>query len=535
MREQDLGVVLTAFHDATRCPAAVWQQADASRPLMLLAAAPVERIAPPPRADALPHGPEPVALDGPAGRQLAAAIPPARRVWLVVGPCPTGSLPIERLFRFLAPVVSQILQTALEVEHAATELAERYEEINLLYTISEILGRTVRLEEAAATILHEISETVGARRASILVHDRVTDTLQVVAALGVRPEDAPPIAVDDHCSVSARVFRTQHALIVDGDEMACEAEASYRRGAMLSVPIMWTSPDGGEPLGVVNLSDRRSAQPFSAGDQKLVAAIATQIGTAIQNARLVRASLAQQGLIQEMQLAHDLQMRLLPSGAAIAPEAEVAARVAPAESVGGDFYNLFRLGPSATGAMIGDVSSHGYRAALIMALAMSASAIHAQTTMDPGEALAALQASLREELATTEMFISVFYGVVDRARGELRYANTGHPHAFVVGGDGTVQRLPALDPPLGMVDRPPRGATRSWARGRDLLLLFTDGISDARNRADARLGEEAVLETVCHHRTLPAAEIVERVFERLASHMGGVPARDDLTLVVLRS
>jgi len=535
MREQDLSVVLTAFYDATRCPAAVWMEVDAARPLQLLAVAPPSAVAAPPVGTALPRGVEPVTLDSPTGRQLAARVPPAKRVWLVLGPSPAGALPLGNLFAFLSPVVSQILQTAMEVEHAATELAERYEEINLLYTISEILGRTVRLEEAAATILREISETVGARRASILVHDRVTDTLQVVAALGVRPEDAPPIAADDTASVSARVFRTQHALIVDGDDMACEAEAPYRRGAMMSVPIMWTSPEGGEPLGVVNLSERRSGHPFSAGDQKLVAAIATQIGTAIQNARLVRASLAQQRLVQEMELAHDLQMHLLPTGAVVAPQAEVAARVVPADSVGGDFYNLFRLGPDSTGAMIGDVSSHGYRAALIMALTMSASAIHAQSSSDPGQTLAALQASLRDELATTEMFISVFYGVVDRARGELRYANTGHPHAFVIGGDGEVQRLPALDPPLGMVDQPPSGAARKWEKGKDLLVLFTDGISDARNRADDRLGEDAVLDTIREHRARPVGEIVERVFARLAAHAADVASRDDLTLVVLRS
>ncbi len=535
MREQDLSVVLTAFYDATRCPAAVWMQTDAAAALQLLAVAPPSTVVTAPAAATLPRGPEPTTLDNDQGRQLAARIPPAKRVWLVLGPSPTGGLPLSNLFRFLAPVVSQILQTAMEVEHAATELAERYEEINLLYTISEILGRTVRLEEAASTILREISETVGARRASILVHDRVTDTLQVVAAQGVQAGDAPPIAVDDRCSVSARVFRTQHAMIVDGDEMACEAEASYRRGAMMSVPIMWTSPDGGEPLGVVNLSERRSGHPFSAGDQKLVAAIATQIGTAIQNARLVRASLAQQRLVQEMQLAHDLQMRLLPTGAVVAPQAEVAARVVPAESVGGDFYNLFRLGPDATGAMVGDVSSHGYRAALIMALAMSASAIHAQASMDPGETLASLQSSLRDELRTTEMFITLFYGVVDRAAGELRYANTGHPHAFVVGGDGDIQRLPALDPPLGMVDRPPSAAVRPWTSGRDLLVLFTDGISDARNRADVRLGERAVLDTVRTNRERPAAEIIEEVFATLKAHTGEVPPRDDLTFVVLRS
>jgi sigma-B regulation protein RsbU (phosphoserine phosphatase) len=285
----------------------------------------------------------------------------------------------------------------------------------------------------------------------------------------------------------------------------------------------------------VNLSDRRSGQPFSAGDQKLVAAIATQIGTAIQNARLVRASLAQQRLVQEMQLAHDLQMRLLPSTAVVAPDAQVAARVVPAESVGGDFYNLFRLSPAATGAMIGDVSSHGYRAALIMALTMSAAAIHAQTTSDPSDTLTALQASLRDELATTEMFISVFYGVVDRARGELRYANAGHPHAFLIRADGDMERLAALDPPLGMRDASLHEGVRRWGGGRDLLLLFTDGISDARNRADVRLGEQAVLDTVLDNRTLPPPEIVNRVFSVVAAHTGDVPARDDRALVILRS
>jgi sigma-B regulation protein RsbU (phosphoserine phosphatase) len=535
MREQDLGVVLSAFYDATHCPAAIWLQPDVSRPLQLLASVPTGTVPAPPSVTSLPKEAEPISLELAGGRVLAARIPPAKRVWLILGPSPAGGLPLANLFRFLAPVVSQILHTAMEVEHAATELAERYEEINLLYTISEILGRTVRLEEAAATILHEISETVGARRASILVHDRVTDTLQVVAALGVTPDAAPPIAVDDQCSVSARVFRTQHAMIVEHDEMPCEAEASYRRGSMLSVPIMWTSPEGGEPLGIVNLSDRRSGQPFSAGDQKLVAAIATQIGTAIQNARLVRASLAQQRLVQEMQLAHDLQMRLLPSTTVVAPDAQVAARVVPAESVGGDFYNLFHMGPGATGAMIGDVSSHGYRAALIMALTMSAAAIHAQTTSDPSETLTALQTSLRDELATTEMFISVFYGVVDRKRGVLRYANAGHPHAFVVRASGETERLAALDPPLGMRDASLHGGVRPWASGRDLLLLFTDGISDARNRADTRLGEQAVLDTVRVHRGLPPDEIVDRVFSLLAGHTGDVPARDDRALVVLKS
>jgi sigma-B regulation protein RsbU (phosphoserine phosphatase) len=530
---KELAALLDALHGALRCAATVWWAGDGTTP-RVLAGSP--RAIPAPVADLLPRDGAPARLVIEGQDVVVAQIVGPRPSWLALspeGPCDIAEA--ERLLGFLAPVVGNQLRAALEVEHAANELAERYEEINLLYATSEILGRTVSLGEATQTLLTEISETVGARRGAILVHDRVTDTLHAVAVLGASPEAVPPVAVDDQRSVSSRVFRTLHPQLTEPEGESCLSEAPYREGAMLSVPILWTAPDGGTPLGVVNLSGRRHGQPFTAGDQKLVAAIATQIGTAIQNARLVRASLSQQRLVQEMQLAHDLQMKLLPNPAVVGPEAVVAARVVPAESVGGDFYHLFPLGPERTGIMIGDVSSHGYRAALIMALAMSASAIHAQATDDPGIMLRALHESLQEELESTEMFISGFYGVIDRAAGLLRYANTGHPHAFVVTGPGEAERLPALDPPLGMVDDPPSAAQRTWRRGEDLLLLFTDGISDARDRAGRRLGEGIVLETVVAHRTASPADIVDRVFEMLAMHTGDTPRRDDLTLVVVRS
>lgn len=532
----DLSEVLRAFHAATACETAVW--VEAPRGLTLEASAPPlagdDASFTPPDADlSAPHE-----VRTPRGTAVVSPVPGPRRAWLRVGPCHAENEPLSRYQQFLVPVVGQFLQSALEVEHAANELAERYEEINLLYTMSEILGRAVTLEETAPIILREISETVGARRAAILVHDRVTDTLQVVAALGADPEDASPIAADDSTSLSAAVFRAQHAMIAEDTEFTSPAETLFRKGTTLAVPIMWTAPRGSEPLGVVNLSDRRSGLTFTAGDQKLIAAIATQIGTAIQNARLIRTSLAQQRLVHEMQLAHDLQMKLLPDPSIVAHDAQVDARVVPAESVGGDFYNLFRLGGGRTGVMIGDVSGHGYRAALIMALALSASTIHAQATRsapEPAETLDRLLRSLRDELASTEMFITTFYGVVDPAARTLRYTNAGHPHAFVIGGDGRVERLGATGPPLGMDEHAPGAVTRSWEPGIDLLVLFTDGISDARSRLDTRLGETTVLEMLALHRTEEPRVIADRVFDILRQHMGDTPRRDDLTLVVLRT
>jgi phosphoserine phosphatase RsbU/P len=525
----DLSRVLEAFEAATRCEAAVWLPSGTGPPRV------EARTRGAPTLASLPAGTEPTnQVIG--GTQLRIApVPGPRPAWLAVGPCNSADTSLQSLFDFLLPVVTQYIQSGLEVEHAANELAERYEEINLLYSISEILGRAVTLDETARTILGEISGTVGARRGAILVYDRATDMLNPVAVLGADIGTVKPIPLIETDSLSARVFHQQHASLADDGESNSALEEPYRRGAMLSVPIMWTGPRGSEPLGIVNLSDRRSGHPFTAGDQKLVAAIATQIGTAIQNARLVRASVEQQRLQREMQLAHELQMKLLPRSDIVAPDARVAARVVPAESVGGDFYNLFRLAHGCTGVMIGDVSGHGYQAALIMALTMSASTIQAQRTNDPGEALHALFSSVKEELATTEMFISAFYAIVDKNAGEIWYANTGHPHAFVFGADGSFERLAAADPPLGMGERRPATVRRTWDPNGDLLVLFTDGISDARNRAGERIGEAKMLDVLKKNRDRDPDVILEAVFEVLERYVGRAPQRDDLTMVVLKT
>ena len=522
--------VLVGFRDATGCDAAVWiAEGDAERPRVLAATRPGT---PPPMAWLPGAGDAPLAWITDAGPALVQAVPGPTAAWLMIGAAREEGA-AERYLGYLVPTISQHLQSALEVEHAATELAERYEEINLLYTISEILGRTVSLEEATATILAELSETVGAKLATILTYDADADVLRPIAAIGVDAAALPPVPGGDACSVPARVFATLHPVIAPATRDVCAADVGYRRGEVLCVPILWTGPRGtSERLGVVTLSARRSA--FTAGDLKLVAAIATQVGTAIQNARLVRASIEQQRLQREMQLANELQLKLLPPASVVAPVATAAARVVPAESVGGDFYYLVRLDEDRAGVVIGDVSGHGYQAALIMALTISAAAIHARATADPGEMLAALVDSVRDELETTEMFVSVFYGIIDRRGGTFAYANAGHPHAFVCGADGAMERLPAMDPPIGMAETL-RTRERQWDAGSDVLVLFTDGISDAVDASGARLGEDAVLDTVRARQGEGPAALVDAVFALVDTHVGQAPLLDDLTMVVVRS
>jgi sigma-B regulation protein RsbU (phosphoserine phosphatase) len=439
----------------------------------------------------------------------------------------------------LADLVTNLLQRAFdfsqEVRFFTYELSERYEEINLLYSISETLGSLLRLEDAARVILEEVCDVLGAMRGSIWVFEPERGLLELVAAVGEEGLRGP-LAVSDPHAVTAGVFRGGRPAITakPGSPQETRLREGGEEHSLLSVPIRYTPP-AGEPrtVGVINLIGRRRGGRFTASDQKLLSAIASQVGSALENHRLIRESLAQERVTREMELAHNLQMKLLPVAENF-EGAEVAARVQPAAQVGGDFFHLLHLPDGRIGVMIGDVSTHGFPAALIMALSMSAASIYALEMHRPAAVLRQLDDALREELETTEMYLSLFYGILDPARGELIYSNAGHPHAFAIHSDGSHDRLLATDPPVGIAG-PDSYAQEiiSWKPRKDLLLLFTDGISDTLAQVGRGSGETLVLETVLSRRELHPQAIVEELFQRAEDADSPIPS-DDRTVLVMR-
>jgi sigma-B regulation protein RsbU (phosphoserine phosphatase) len=349
-----------------------------------------------------------------------------------------------------------------------------------------------------------------------------------------------PIPVSDPDSIAARVFRDRAPISYDPENANIELapsteERGYRGSAFLSVPIFYSGPqDDPRTVGVINLTDRSGRDIFGLQETRLISAIASQIGVAIENARLVSRDLERQRLGHELQLAHDLQLKLLPSPDTLGPGVDTAAHCQPAESVGGDFYNYLRLPQGRVGVMLGDVSSHGFSSALIMALVFSAAGIHAEEAESPDDALRDLLDSVKTELADTEMHIALFYGVADKAAGMLRYANAGHPHAFLMALDGSRERLSATCPPLGLAEAEQIGAKAvRWRTGENLLVLFSDGLSDAADENGNQFGEERVMRIVNECRSQPAAEIVNAVVhavKEFATH-----ASDDQSILVLRA
>lgn len=559
----ELAALLAAFHEATGREAAVWERrVDDIHAATLLATS--SRAFTDRCADGV------LATDivaWAAQRRLAVHEFPIGDCTGVLFTLPSAERATDdAAARYIARLIVQVRRLVKERDGATNELADRYEEINLLYAIGELLGGTASVESVADTLLRELALTVGASRAVFLLTHRVsasTGTLAPIATLGLGSTPYPIVSLDASAHIAARVFRSgnpcteEGMLAANADPVLGEhgrallavaisrpstgvgitgqyqAIPARRTGAALGAPVALQSEHVSVPLGVLVLGGRANGGSFTAGDRKLATAVGTQIGIALHNASLVRSAMERQQLVRELRLAHELQLKLLPNPRVVAPEARAAARVVPAESVGGDFFLLARLDRDRTAVLIGDVSGHGYQAALVMALSLSAAAIHVQAAFDPAIALEAVRRSLADELSSTDMSLSLCYALIDGRAGELRYANAGHPHAFRMGADGRCERLLATVPPLGFSDDPIVDCAIPWRDG-DRLVLFTDGLPDAHNELDQRLGENAVLATLGEARASDTPDrILDALFARVDAHARGTPLRDDLAVVIV--
>lgn len=469
--------------------------------------------------DDLPDGGDPVERTVPLSRERTARLEAAED-----GTGGKGAA-------LLAEVAGRLLRQEEENRLFARELAERYEEMSLLTSIGETLASVLELDRAADRLLEELVAVTGAARATLWLHEPGEGDLRLLASRGVSDPAVRRIEPEDADSLVAGVFRRQEARLVDPAEE--EGWPGYGDAAVLAVPVSYAPGDGDRRrVGVLALVGRAGGGRFSAGDRELVSAVASQAAAAVENRRLVQDSLRRERLSAELELAHDLQLALLPDPASVGDLAEAAARCEPASSVGGDFYHLIRLPERRLGVLIGDVSSHGISAALVMARALSAAGIVAREEEGAAAVLSRLERELGEGLDAAEMYLTLFYAVLDVPSGRIQYASAGHPHAFLLGGEKP-RRLSATDPPLGLRE-PGRRYGELEADAGDppgMLLLFTDGLFEpaagSRSAAEGRLVEAAAGAAEAGARAA-----VEAVFRASDALEGG--GSDDRTALAVR-
>ena len=340
-------------------------------------------------------------------------------------------------------------------------------------------------------------------------------------------DDQPPTAAS---AWEWLATKSEALYIPQGESFPWDEEPAP--ATVLVVPIL--DMETKEPIGGIHLSLRRD--PDTAPSLlPAVQSLAAQIASALQGAKVYAQELGHEIVARELALAGQIQANFLPAKLPNVPGWQLVAMLEPARETSGDFYDVILLPSGRLGIIIADVADKGMGAALYMAL--SRTLIRTYAVEYDTQPELALSAANRRILADTGagLFVTVFYGVLDPLSGELTYSNAGHNPPYLLSArDGlAVQELDRTGVPLGILD----GGT--WQQGTahinpgDVLLLYTDGITEAQNGEQSFFEEERLLEIVRGGLGRSAQDIQNEVIAQVDAFVGDAPQSDDITLMVV--
>jgi serine phosphatase RsbU (regulator of sigma subunit) len=311
--------------------------------------------------------------------------------------------------------------------------------------------------------------------------------------------------------------------------------------ALLVAPILDVE-SAARPIGGIYLCRRRvQGAPAVASLLPAVQSLAAQIASALHSAQVYEQTLAHQKVAQELALAGRIQVSFLPRSLPEIPGWQLTAMLEPARETSGDFYDLIPLPNGWLGILIADVADKGMGAALYMAL--SRTLIRTYAVEYDAQPELALGAANRRILMDTQadLFVSVFCGLLDPVTGTLTYCNAGHNPPYLLrvrSGDG-VQSLPKTGMLMGIME------DATWEQRvlqlvpGDVLVLYTDGVTEAQNRQGEFFGEERMIEAVRSHlhsppsQGLSAQDVHDALMAEIRRFVGDAPQFDDLTLMVV--
>jgi sigma-B regulation protein RsbU (phosphoserine phosphatase) len=345
------------------------------------------------------------------------------------------------------------------------------------------------------------------------------------------PADVPSL---DASAVDRESFVGGGATVVRPDELPASLGPLAPMQPELLVPMQGHD----ERLeGLLVLGPRLSEEPYSREDRELLASVASQAGTTLENLRLANAIAerieAEKIARRELEIAREVQSKLLPQQAPALASLDYAGVCIQARQVGGDYYDFLYLGPGRLGLVLADISGKGISAALLMAsFQASLRSQYAQAPDDLPRVLHEVNRTFFESTASSR-YATLFFGIYDERSSRLEYANCGHPPPMLLSSAGAIDRLQPTGPAIGLFDEW-RCTTREVALARqDTLVMFSDGVVEALNAQGQEFGEARLLDLVREQASVSSPTLVNAIAGAVQQHSG--PALfDDLTLVVAR-
>ena len=414
---------------------------------------------------------------------------------------------------------------------------EAYDVEQVLNRLADNVSSIVELGPLLETVTSRLAEALHITKLAVFLGDR--HFYRPVAALGL---EVPNYSFGEQTVSVRQLLSAKRPLPVYFDNPASwiheatgsESVVLHKIEAQLLLPIVRRD----EMLGFLSLGPKISEAPYSPTDMQLLRSVASQTGLAIENSRLssaIASETAQREVInRELAIAREVQQRLFPQEFPSIPGIELVGFCRPAREVGGDYYDFFRLPKDILGLAIGDISGKGIPASLLMA-SLQAS-LRGQTLAGPAniDEMMANISSLVYAASPVNRYATFFYAQYQADGRALTYVNAGHNPPILLRRGAEVLRLDAGGPPVGLLPGAVyQGASIQLDAG-DLLLLFTDGMSEAMNVSDEEWGEDEMLNVLRECHTEAPDKIVEALFREADEFSGSAPQHDDMTVVIAK-
>jgi sigma-B regulation protein RsbU (phosphoserine phosphatase) len=301
-------------------------------------------------------------------------------------------------------------------------------------------------------------------------------------------------------------------------------------GVEVVVPMLFQD----QTKGIILLSKRINNQLYSDTDLEFISSLANTATLSMENARLFKETLEKQKLEEEINIAHGIQQRLLPKSLPAVSGYDIFGTTKPSKQVGGDYYEIMKLKTDEYLFAIADVSGKSLPASLLMANLQSIIRVLAPIDEPLTNKTSKINDIIYDNTDSSK-FITFFWGILNQSTNSFTYVNAGHNYPFLIHSDGTVEQLEKGGIILGVAPSfIPYECSTVPFKEKDILLFYTDGVTEALDINNNEFSENKLIETLKSNPLLKAKELVELIFSKLTEHSAGCPQYDDITMIVIK-
>jgi sigma-B regulation protein RsbU (phosphoserine phosphatase) len=409
------------------------------------------------------------------------------------------------------------------------ELNYKILELENLYDLGLAISSLMDFNKLANEILMRAISLLDANLGALFVK-KEDGSIEIASKFGAKATNEKELREIEQSIVNQIIVNEGEALIVNHPQSSDDLKSRK----MLVVPIKVQD----KMLGVLWVGDKEGRKKelidFTKEDARLLSNFANQAAVALENAKLHEASLEKERMERELEVAASIQQNLLPKDAPRIKGFDIASLCIPCRQVGGDYFDFIPLSNNKLGLAIADVSGKGIPASLLVSTLQASLHAHSEGGYSPSQLVTKLAKSMYS-CSLPNKFVTFFFAALDLSDGFFTSTNAGHNYPLIINSTGDVKQLKEGGFCLGLFENSEYNQEENQIQSGEILVMYTDGLSEAQNSKEEEFAESGVIEVVRENYKLKAAEIIDKIFESVKKFSSSEQFVDDLTLVILKA